>query len=188
MNVYDFDDTIYDGDSSLDFLLFEGRRRLMAFIKACVKSVFPTMRYLCKLGTKENMKEHFFSVVRDVQDMDLEIKAFWDAHEHKFKTWYLDQQQPDDVVISASPLFLVKAGCDRIGIAHVIATEMDQNTGKITGYNCKGRNKPERFRELYPNETIHAFYSDSRSDQPMVDMAEQGYLVKGDVVEKWDAE
>ena len=84
MNVYDFDDTIYDGDSSLDFLLFEGRRRLMAFIKACVKSVFPTMRYLCKLGTKENMKEHFFSVVRDVQDMDLEIKAFWDAVGTKF--------------------------------------------------------------------------------------------------------
>lgn len=186
MNVYDFDDTIYDGDSSLDFLLFEGKRRPMAFIKACLRSVFPTLRYLCKMGTKENVKEKFFSVVADIQDMDEELKDFWDAHEYKFKMWYLRQQQTDDVVISASPYFLVKAGCDRIGICNVIATKMDKLTGRITGYNCKGKNKPERFCELYPNKVIHAFYSDNRSDQPMVEMAEQAYLVKGNVVVGWD--
>ena len=32
MNIYDFDKTIYDGDSSIDFLLFEIKRNKKVFL------------------------------------------------------------------------------------------------------------------------------------------------------------
>ena len=186
MKVYDFDDTIYDGDSSMDFLLFEGRRHPAAFLKAYAGAFFPTLRYLCGRGTKEDMKEHFFSLVTAVKDMDRELELFWNVHKSRVKPWYLQQQEPEDVVISASPYFLVKAGCDCIGISHVIATEMDPATGRINGFNCKGNNKPDRFRELFPEEIIQEFYSDSRSDLPMAKMAQTAYLVKGNTVTEWN--
>jgi phosphoserine phosphatase len=185
MNVYDFDNTIYRGDSTADFLLFELKRHPLAGAKAIAVTIVPAIAYVLRLGTKEHMKENMFSIVQAVEDMDQELQLFWDVHQKNIKRWYLEQQQEDDVIISASPLFEIKECCDRIGIRHVIATEMDPVTGKMGGFNCKGEQKVPRFREIFPEACIDAFYSDSRSDDPMAKIAQKAYLVRGDEIVPW---
>ena len=186
MNVYDFDDTIYNGDSSKDFILFEMKRHLGSFAKRCLPMCISTILYVLHIHTKETWKSSMFSFLKDISDISEEIELFWDEHEKKIKSWYLKQQRQDDVVISASPAFLVKEACQRLGVRYVIATEMDKTSGKISGKNCKGQEKEKRFRQCYgENVVIGGFYSDDVSDQYMACIAEEAYMVKGNNIEKW---
>ena len=59
MNVYDFDKTIYDGDSTLDFYLFALRKR-PTLIKYLPIQVFGFLKYLFGLSTKLEFKEKFY--------------------------------------------------------------------------------------------------------------------------------
>ena len=67
----------------------------------------------------------------------------------------------------------------------MLGTRMDIRSGRITGQNCRGVEKPLRFREEYPGETVEAFYSDSMADSPMAALAQQAWLVKGDRLSPW---
>ena len=114
-------------------------------------------------------------------DARVEAKAFWDGHIDRIFPWYLARRREDDLVISASPDFLIGEACRRLGIAY-IATGMDTRTGRIIGENCRGEEKVRRFREIYGDAPVEEFYSDSLSDRPMMDLAERGYLVKNGAV------
>ena len=63
INAYDFDGTIYDGDSSLDFYLFNLRKH-----KKEVIHLFPIIidlvAYKLKKKTMEQVKEEFFSFLK----------------------------------------------------------------------------------------------------------------------------
>ncbi len=93
------------------------------------------------------------------------------------KGWYLNQNANSDVVISASPEFLLQSICNRLGVS-LIASKVDPSTGQFTVKNCHGQEKVKRFTELYPNETIDEFYTDSKSDYPFAALAKKVYLVK----------
>lgn len=66
-----------------------------------------------------------------------------------------------------------------------IASEVNPLTGELLGSNCRGEEKVKRFNEVYPNETIDDFYSDSLSDLPLARMAHKAYLVKNQKVCSW---
>ena len=88
-------------------------------------------------------------------------------------------------MISASPEFLLAPACRMLGIRAPIASRVDVQTGRYTGANCKGEEKPRRLREAYPDAVIDDFYSDSRSDAPLARMAKRAWLVKGDERTPW---
>lgn len=110
-------------------------------------------------------------------DADAWAEDFWRTHERRFRPWYLAQKQPDDLVVSASPEFLLAPACRRLGIRPPIASRVDARTGRYTGLNCKGAEKVSRFREQYPDAEIGQFYSDSRSDAPLAHLARRAFLV-----------
>jgi len=176
MNVYDFDKTIYNGDSTVDFIYFcirkypKSLRHLPIIIKAYLK-------YLFHLCDKTQMKEEFFGIFKYF-DAQKEIKLFWDSHLNKIFDWYLAQQKEDDLIISASPLFDIEEAMQRLNIKHFLASEVDPQTGKYTGLNCHGEQKVKRFKEVYGTKKIAEFYSDSYSDTPLAELAEEAYLVK----------
>lgn len=185
MNVYDFDGTIYDGDSTTDFLKYVYRKYPAILLPAAVSQTAAAALYLCKRISKEQMKERFFAFLAKMEDVGAAVSDFWDINEGKIKEWYLKQQREDDVVISASPDFLLKEICDRKKIASLIATRMDSHTGKITGKNCRGSEKPRRFSEEFPNAVIENFYSDHPSDAYMARMADKAWIVKGNEILPW---
>lgn len=100
------------------------------------------------------------------------------------KTFYRERQSPDDLVISASPEFLIGEVCRRLGIAW-IASPVNPATGKLEGPNCRGEEKVRRFQEEYPEAEIECFYSDSPSDIFMAREAQKAFLVKKDRIQEW---
>ena len=76
-DLYDFDGTIYDGDSGVDLVKFAIKKnpkfllKFPAIILACIK-------YALKIGTKEQAKNIIFSFLKDVKDVDAFVKEFWE--------------------------------------------------------------------------------------------------------------
>jgi phosphoserine phosphatase len=136
----------------------------------------------------EAFKERFYmSLLSKINDIDAEVEKFWDTHRCRLKTWYLQQREDSDLIISASPEFLLAPICVELNIS-LIASKVDAKTGRLKGKNCKGSEKVSAFRQLYPTESIEQFYSDSRTDQPLADIAQQSFMVTGDKVLPWPSE
>lgn len=185
MNVYDFDETIYDGDCTRDFIKMTFKAYPKCF-KVLPKVLLNGVLYVLKLKTKTQFKEQLYSYLTYLENIDKIVEEFVEKHLHKIKAWYYQQQAPSDLVISASPTFLVKAFCDKIKIQHVLASQVDPYTGQTTGENCYGEEKVKRFYKAYPEGVIHAFYSDSYSDTPLAEIAQEAYIVHKNERKPWN--
>ena len=183
MNVYDFDGTIYDGDSSIDFYLFclKKNPKILRYLLEQIKAA--TLYKFNKIS-KTEMKEKFFVFLNDL-NIDNILNEFWEKKKTKIKKWYLEKKQKDDLIISASPEFLIRPICEKIGIRNLIASKVNPSTGKFEDENCKGKKKVELFRKIYKDKSIEEFYSDSLSDEPLANIANNAYFVDGDNVEDW---
>lgn len=184
MNVYDFDKTIYDGDSTADFIGWCLRRNPLLAVRL-LPGVGAFGGYLLKQCSKTYFKEKFYRLLRSIPQIDAWVSDFWDEHIENIKDWYLLQASPDDVIISASPEFLLRPACDRLGIRHLLASRVDKDTGLYLGRNCHGEEKVRRFRKAFDGP-IDAFYSDSLSDAPLANLANRAYLVDGDLLLPWE--
>lgn len=184
MNAYDFDKTIYKGDSTIDFYLFCLKRN-PKILKCLPKQVKGFLFF--KLGKidKTEFKELFFSFLENLKDIDGEVTLFWDVHEKRVKDWYRKKHRKDDVVISASPCFLLNEICSRLEIENLIASKVDKKTGKFCGKNCYGKEKVYRFCLKFGDRKPDEFYSDSYSDAPMSKIAKHSFIVKGDRIRPW---
>lgn len=178
MNVYDFDNTVFRPDSSYAFCMFCLRRYPRILLRSSAGGILPLYRYLSGGRTDATpMKEGLFSFLRYLPDPDEVVHSFWEENLSGFQQWYLDRKRSDDVIISASPDFLLKDITENFLGVHLIATRMDSTTGNILGMNCHDRQKVIRFREEYPWAKIDAFYSDSLFDAPMAGLAERAFFV-----------
>lgn len=187
MNVFDFDKTIYDGDSTVDFCLYL-MGRYPAVIGDFISNLGIVLKYKFGKTTKTEMKESLYKCFRRVPDMEKELTLFWDGHMKKVEKWYLDVKREDDVIISASPEFLLSECCKRLGIKYLIASRVDGKTGKYSGLNCYGEEKPKRFDEFFGKERrseIENFYSDSYSDTPLALLAKEAYIIKDHTTHPW---
>ena len=185
MNVYDFDNTIYDGDCSIDFFLFclKKHPQVVVYLPS---QIFALIKYKLCIFSKLKFKEEFFSFLQSLNLPENDVKTFWNTNRYKIKSWYLNQKKDDDLIISASPDFLLNEICNRMNISNLIASEVDIKTGKFKSNNCYGREKRRRFEEKYPDDIIDKFYSDSESDHYLAHIAVKAFIVKGNNIEDWD--
>ena len=189
MRVFDFDGTIYDGESLFDLYLYSARHDPKVF-----RFIAPVLRYAVKykLGraTLEQMEygvgrmaEDYLTELnrsRRVASVEQLVNDFWDRNYPRIKPWY--QPEPDDVILTASFDLTVGEACRRLGVRNLVASKVDMETMKITYLNFN-TNKARRFRELYgPDAVVDEFYTDSRFDQPMIDMARRAFMVKGNTI------
>ena len=182
MNAYDFDNTIYDGESVFDFYVYCARR-YPKLLKYVFVSLISWGKYKLLLLSRERLMElaekyavEFFRQVGDIEGL---VKSFWDINQKKIKKFYLKAHREDDVVISASVSFLLDEICARIGIRHCICSKVDTRTGHVEAL-CFRQNKPGYFLSRFPDGKIDNFYSDSMNDVPMMRMADKAFLVKGE--------
>ena len=179
MNGYDFDETILKGNSVRRFFFFFWARLPYLFIYLPVLLCAVIFKRCVSSDTYYNMLPYFVKLVPNKQKF---VVRYWDKHINKIKQWYFKQQKEDDIIISASPDYLVNEACKRIN-ARCIATPVDIKTSKVLGgKHCYGKNKPDFYREVFGNTPLETFYSDSMSDEPMFKLAKRGYLVQGDKI------
>lgn len=183
MNVYDFDKTIYYNDSTSDFYMFCLKRH-PAIAKHFPKTMLAFIKYLLRINTKTQFKEVMYRFLLEV-DIEKDLADFWETHKHKIKPFYLEHKNEDDVIISASPEFLLEPICKQVGINYMMASIVDPKTGKYTGINCHGKEKVRRFRERFGDAKIDEFYSDAYCDTPLAEIAEKSFMVKGDKISPW---
>lgn len=184
MNVYDFDGTIYNGDSTVDFYLHCLREHpgLAVYV---FRQGAGIIQYAARRIDTTSMKEYFFSFLRGLRNTETLVDSFWKQRWRNIGEWYLQQREKTDVVVSASPEFLLRPACKTLGITPPIATRMDPDAGRIEGQNCKGEEKVRRFLEQYPEGKIQRFYSDSLTDAPLAAMAEEAFLIKKGSLGLW---
>lgn len=187
INAYDFDETIYDGDSSVDFYLYCLKRKPSIIIMAPIQ-IYGALLYFLKIKNKDFMKERIFSFLKMIKNIDDYIEDFWIKHKKNIKEWYLKQKKKTDVIISASPEFLLKPLEKELGVERIIATKVNKYTGKFESRNCHDYQKIKRYEaEMRRKNDIKRFYSDSiKSDKAMFEYALEAYLVKKNKIEKID--
>lgn len=184
MNVYDFDGTIYDGDCTIDFYFYCLKKHPL-IVMSFPRQLTGMLKYKANLIDKTKFKEEFYSYFQYLKNIDTDVITFWDLNQHKIKDWYLEAQQMDDLVISASPEFLLQEICKRYHIINLIASVVNKNTGKYSGTNCYGEEKVRRYYERFADKRINKFYSDSKSDQPMANISAESYIVDRNMVKIW---
>ena len=189
IDVYDFDGTIYDGDSTVDFFFFTLFRNPRMIVKLPVIFWYACL-YLLHIVPLQTFKSHFFSFVTKIKDIDQEIELFWKKKEKKINTYFLEnmKEKKTTYVISASPEFLLKPFLNKWKNISVIASVVDKKTGVYTGKNCKGEEKIKRLDQKVKKYEIEHFYSDSLHDLPLANISKKSYFVTHGKVEEWDTE
>ena len=184
MNVFDFDKTIYNGDSTLNFYLFCLKKKPILVL--CIfQQLFAAGLYLANIYSKTKFKEKFFCFLNYIDNIDDYVTEFWQLEKDNICNWYLEIRKNDDVIISASPAFLVEKEAEYLKIHTVIASKVDKKCGKYYGENCYGEEKSRRFYEKFPNHQIENFYSDSLSDEPLAKISENAYIVENEKIYAW---
>jgi phosphatidylglycerophosphatase C len=187
LDLFDFDGTIYRGDSSVDFLWFCIRRK-PSLSRYLVPVPATLALHLLGLVDRTTLKEMCFALLRGIEDLSTVLSAFWSARRDRIAGWYLAREHGSDVIVSASPEFLLTPICAMLGVSRLVATIIDGSTGRVEGRNCRGKEKLARFREAFPDAQIRDFFSDSRADGPLAAAAQHAYRVSGDRVSGWPKE
>lgn len=184
MKIYDFDKTIYDGDSTIDFYFFVLKENKY-LIRYLPLQLYGAIMYMLKLYSKEQFKEKFFSFLKGINEIDISIDEFWNKNIFKIKRWYLVNKQDTDIIISASPEFLLTNICKRLGGNQLIASNVCKYTGEFISLNCYGEEKVKRLQQEYQDIVIDEFFSDSLSDSPLAKKAKCSYIVKKNEIVDW---
>ena len=184
MNVYDFDETLFNPDSSFLFTVTCLKKYPGLFFKVFPDMAVKAVGRLLKLSTTKELKEKIFAFLPYLDDVDAEVAEFWARNGGRIEKWYLAQKRDDDLIISASPEFLLAPICERLGV-RLICTKMDKYTGRIIGENCSNKEKVRRLYEEYPDAVVDEFYSDSLIDTPLAELAASAYIVDHDRLRPW---
>lgn len=176
MNCFDFDKTIYKKDSAIS-LLFYCIKRKPILIFSLVYIIFLTILNKLKLLSIKSFKERYYKFLNKFDDKEKLIEDFWDKEIKNINEWYLAEKNDDDVICSASPEFIIKPIMTKINPKSiVIGTKMDINTLEIHGENLKGEQK-RLVLEENGFQKFEKAYTDSLSDFPLYDMANEKYFI-----------
>ena len=179
MKVFDFDNTIYDGESCFDFFVFCVKRKK----SLCVhlpSVIYNLIRY--KMGKVEfdvvyafcdKMMSVFFENRAYADEL---LKEFWDINRKKLKKEILALISEEDAIISAAPDFLLEVIAEDLRAKTIISTETADDHVMVL---CYGENKVKLFEAYLEGCEIDEFYTDSVNDAPMMKMAKRAYMVKG---------
>lgn len=180
MKVFDFDNTIYRGESSVDFSFYMIRhnKKIIRYVPTILFTLAGYKMCLLSKERLENIINDFCAGVLDGTESPVDfVKPFWKENAHKLNRRLLAMISPDDVIISASPIFLIEGIGEKLNTDKLVGTEVDFEQKKIKWFNFGG-NKVKRYKALYGDKTIDAFYTDSYNDKEMMDISRKVFIVK----------
>ena len=178
---YDFDKTIYKRDCSTHFFFYMIFTRPYLLLFSPFFLVVFALYGMKIIGKKKFKELMYFFVPWYGEKIHKIVDKFWQRNANDILDWYCKQRDKEDIVVSAGLRFIVEPVTKMLNV-RLIATNFDIKTGKIIGENCYGQAKVTAFEKEFPDVHLSAYYSDSRSDEPMMRISDKGYLVKGNNV------
>lgn len=185
-DIYDFDGTIYDGDSSVDFFLYALKINKKTW-KYVPIIIWYTLLYIFKCIHTKKYKEVVFSFIKEIPNLEDFVCEFWETHDKKINDFFVQniKEKKKICIISASPEFLLKPYVDRFKDVELIGTKMDKK-GKIKGENCNKKEKVKRMYAWKKSVKIDKFYSDSIKDTPLAELSKEPYIVNHGKISTWN--
>lgn len=187
VNVYDFDNTLYDGETLVDFILYYVRRdiKIWKYLPKLIVIAFKDAFHLFNIEEAIEAYASFLEgyYVTKTDGFEKTVVDFWNKNEKKIKPWYNNVRKESDIVVSGTTDFILEEIMKRMNIKNYVGSSIDKDTGKFTRL-CFLENKVKIFNELYPDCHIENFYTDSMNDKPMMDIADNVYLVKKNKITK----
>ena len=187
MNVYDFDNTIYNGESCFDLFLFYIRKD-PGLLRLLPKVLIAFAKYKRgKVTADAFLRENAALVeqeLRKIPHIEDDMRVFWDRHMRKIKPAFAEMLHADDWIVTAAPDFSMREVCRRLGVRNCVSSRVDLETCRILHFNLRER-KIDAFRAACPDAQIDAFYTDSpANDAPLIEMAEHAYVVRGNRIKQ----
>lgn len=180
MKVFDFDNTLYHGESSLEFGFYLFKKNLKVFFWI-PKMLLGLLRYKkCLISREEiiNQTNDFMQIIisskKEVEDMAYE---FWKKNEKYLHQELICTIEEDDVIITASPSFLLEPIKDKLKTSNIICSEIDLANRRVVNL-IFGEYKVKAYHEKYGDKIIDSFYTDSYNDKSMMDISKNVFLVE----------
>ena len=186
MKVFDFDNTLYDGECSLDFFMYclKKKKSLLKYMPAVTAKALKYKAGLVSIDEVYEFVDEMLVVFFDnLENLEEHVKCFWELNSKKLKKSFLEKISEDDAIISASPRFLFDGIASRLRTSNILCTEIDMENQKIE-YLCYSQNKVKAFKEHFESVEIEEFYTDNMNDMPLIELAKTAYLVKGNNISK----
>ena len=114
--VYDFDRTIYGGETGINFSTFYLKKYPLKSILFLIKYSKDLFFYLLKIINLTTLKERYFEFLETHSREEIEqlVADFWETKKHKIYPWIKSELEKNKkecemvIVSSASPLFLIE--------------------------------------------------------------------------------
>jgi HAD superfamily hydrolase (TIGR01490 family) len=186
--LFDFDGTISDRDSMIDFIRFTfGDRRFLVGVFSLLGVIVGyALRLVSDVDAKRRVLTYFFGG-RDCET----LRIFADRYTAERISdiirpaaleaikWHLSEGH-EVAIVSASVEIWLKKWCEDLEL-RLIATKPEivdnRFSGNLASPNCKGAEKIRRIKEIYnlnEFETIYA-YGDTPADRPMLSLAHKSF-------------
>lgn len=179
MKVFDFDNTLYDGESLVDFFEFlcdkkDELRKYKKLVKIMLKLY--EMNMLPTSLIKKELNKHKNDVSFNTNNIDKYVNEFWDKNKHKLNKDLIKLINKDDLIITASLDVLLNPIRKELKTKHIISSIANIEKKDID-FICYKENKVLKYKELYKEELIDVLYTDSYADKPLMDISKKVILI-----------
>jgi HAD superfamily phosphoserine phosphatase-like hydrolase len=179
MRVFDFDNTLYDGETMVDFFHFMVEKKeelkkyksLVNFFLNLYNHNMLPMNLVRKCIDKYKGELNY-----STKNLDKYVDEFWELHRDKIMKDMVKKVKKDDVIITASLDFLLRPIMKELPTKNIICTEVDIENKKVDCV-CYKENKVKKYREKYKDRPIDELYTDSYTDKPLMQISKKVYLI-----------
>ncbi len=190
--VFDFDGTLYQKDTMIQFCLFIYQKHPLR-LRFAILQVIAALLYAFRIISIEKFKTIFLSYLNglDENKVNQALQLFWaerfpnQFHENVYqKLKDIQSQNISCLCISASPDWMIEEACNQLGITHVMgSTVVYENKKWAWKFNCRGKKKIHFLENAYPNAIVIEAYSDNIDDHYLLKKAEKGFRIhKGNII------
>lgn len=180
IKVFDFDNTLYHGESSIDlaFYLIRRNKRILLYVPSILINLAKYKMCLVDREKAEQEINDFLKVaVKDKYEAAEIVESFWAENSYRLDENMIKRVRKDDVIITAGPDMLIDGIKDKLGTDNIISSIIDPDKREMVYFNF-GENKAKRYKEVFGDTPIESFYTDSFNDKPLMKLANKVYIVE----------
>lgn len=180
MKVFDFDNTLYKGESSVDLALYmiRNNKRIILYLP---KIFYTLLKYkLCILNkekTIEAINAFMKSTLSGSEELLGAVEGFWNRNRCKLDLNMLRRIRQEDVIITAGPDFLINGIKDMLNTENILCSTIDTEKMEV-GYLNFGSSKVKAYKKKYGSKRIDTFYTDSYNDKALMKISDRVFMVK----------
>ena len=177
MKVFDFDNTIYDGESVVDFVYFMmDKKEQLKKYKGIVDKLLKLYELnLLSPGLMESVANKYKGEVNYPKEtIEKYIEEFWKIN--KIRKEMLDKIGKEDVIMTTSPNVLIDPIKKKLKTKNIYTSIVNIETKELE-FMCYKENKAKKFKEIYGDTVIDELYTDNYADKPLMKLARVVYLI-----------